>query len=165
MFDAGYVCRSQMLQRLLLALLPALFSCSPLAAPPGGRLAALLSSRQVATSQQILGELQHLFRQAASGQEPAAYGAARDQLDQLVSDLDQLASGIPLTNDLQTSASAPSASSPSSMTTRRTVNMPIIDPGGNVFGLVRNEQLFVGSVAVSRRHFIVCGRNIASTFQ
>ena len=97
----------------------------PLVLPSSGGLKRSLSAaRQVAPSQGILGELQQLFREAAAGQQTAEYGAARDDLEQIVAGLDQLAAVVPQGQD-----SAAGDTTTASTTTERPADVPIIDPG------------------------------------
>ena len=116
----------------LLPLLLALLSLAgrsvavPLVLPSSGLKAALSSARQVAPSQGILGELQQLFRAAAAGQQTeAAYGAARDDLQQIVNSLDQLAAVVPIGERDDTNTTASTTTS----TTEQPAEVPIIDPG------------------------------------
>ncbi|XP_037091509.1 fibrous sheath CABYR-binding protein-like, partial [Pollicipes pollicipes] len=97
----------------------------PLVSSSSGRQGAPPAGRQVAPSQQILGELQYLFRQAAAGQQPPAeYGAAREELDQMLAGLDQLAAVVPSAQH-----QPPVQPAAPTMTTEQPADKPIIDPG------------------------------------
>ncbi|XP_043208761.1 uncharacterized protein LOC122374217 isoform X1 [Amphibalanus amphitrite] len=115
----------RVMRLLVLVLVPLLLAgrCAggPLVLPSGG----VSPSRQVAPSQGILGELQQLFREAAAGQQQVEYGAAREELEQMVASLDQLAAVVPLGQQ-----DAPGSETVTvSTTTEEPANVPIIDPG------------------------------------
>ena len=113
---------------LLLPLLLASRSASlPLVVPYSGLEAALSAPRQAAPSQGVLGVLQQVFRAAAAGQQSAAeYGAPRDQLQQIVSSLDQLAAVVP---QGQRGSENGTSTTGTTTTTERPADVPIIDPG------------------------------------